>query len=82
MTLSDASIKNPVFAWMLMIGLIAFGWIGFHLDAIVGISGNNASLRGYFTEYIAQGILPNSGGSGSCGPAPSSSWTPTPRPAT
>src|SRR3954471_22480530 len=30
MTLSDASIKNPVFAWMLMIGLIAFGWIGFH----------------------------------------------------
>src|SRR5579864_4027577 len=30
MTLSDASIKNPVFAWMLMIGLIVFGWIGFH----------------------------------------------------
>jgi hydrophobe/amphiphile efflux-1 (HAE1) family protein len=30
MTLSDVSIKNPVFAWMLMIGLIAFGWIGFH----------------------------------------------------
>jgi multidrug efflux pump subunit AcrB len=30
MTLSDTSIKNPVFAWMLMIGLIAFGWIGFH----------------------------------------------------
>jgi hydrophobe/amphiphile efflux-1 (HAE1) family protein len=30
MTLSDLSIKNPVFAWMLMIGLIAFGWIGFH----------------------------------------------------
>ena len=27
MTLSDASIKNPVFAWMLMIGLIVFGWI-------------------------------------------------------
>jgi multidrug efflux pump subunit AcrB len=30
MTLSDTSIKNPVFAWMLMIGLITFGWIGFH----------------------------------------------------
>ena len=29
MTLSDLSIKNPVFAWMLMIGMILFGWIGF-----------------------------------------------------
>jgi len=29
MTLSDISIKNPVFAWMLMIGIIVFGWIGF-----------------------------------------------------
>ncbi len=29
MTLSDFSIKNPVFAWMLMLGLIVFGWIGF-----------------------------------------------------
>ncbi|HRZ87035.1 MAG TPA: efflux RND transporter permease subunit [bacterium] len=29
MTLSDFSIKNPVFAWMLMIGIIVFGWIGF-----------------------------------------------------
>ena len=29
MTLSDISIKNPVFAWMLMIGLMVFGWIGF-----------------------------------------------------
>jgi hydrophobe/amphiphile efflux-1 (HAE1) family protein len=28
-TLSDLSIKNPVFAWMLMAGLIVFGWIGF-----------------------------------------------------
>lgn len=27
MTLSDLSIKRPVFAWMLMIGLIVFGWI-------------------------------------------------------
>ena len=30
MTLSDLSIKNPVFAWMLMAALILFGLIGFH----------------------------------------------------
>mgnify|MGYP001269000676 CR=1 FL=1 len=30
MTLSDLSIKNPVFAWMIMIGLIVFGLIGFN----------------------------------------------------
>ena len=29
MTLSDISIKNPVFGWMLMIGIFVFGWIGF-----------------------------------------------------
>ncbi|OGR89676.1 MAG: hypothetical protein A2992_02410 [Elusimicrobia bacterium RIFCSPLOWO2_01_FULL_59_12] len=29
MTLSDLSIKRPVFAWMLMAGLIVFGWISF-----------------------------------------------------
>jgi multidrug efflux pump subunit AcrB len=29
MTLSDISIKNPVFAWMLMFGLIFFGFISF-----------------------------------------------------
>lgn len=29
MRLSDLSIKNPVFAWMLMIGMITFGVIGF-----------------------------------------------------
>lgn len=29
MTLSDLSIKRPVFAWMVMIGLIVFGLIGF-----------------------------------------------------
>ena len=29
MTLSDLSIKNPVFAWMLMAALIIFGGIGF-----------------------------------------------------
>ncbi len=30
MTLSDISIRNPVFAWMLMIALIVFGGIGLH----------------------------------------------------
>lgn len=29
MTLSDLSIKNPVFGWMLMIGIFVFGAIGF-----------------------------------------------------
>ena len=29
MRLSDISIKNPVFAWMLMLGLILFGWMSF-----------------------------------------------------
>src|SRR3989338_7808866 len=29
MTLSDISIKNPVFAWMLMAGLILFGFISY-----------------------------------------------------
>lgn len=30
MTLSEISIKNPVFAWMLMLGLMFFGWLSFH----------------------------------------------------
>ncbi|MBI2082548.1 MAG: efflux RND transporter permease subunit [Deltaproteobacteria bacterium] len=29
MNLSEISIRNPVFAWMLMAALILFGWIGF-----------------------------------------------------
>ncbi|MCB4792856.1 MAG: efflux RND transporter permease subunit [Elusimicrobia bacterium] len=29
MSLSDTSIKNPVFAWMLMAGIIVFGMLGF-----------------------------------------------------
>ena len=28
-SISDVSIKNPVFAWMLMFGLMIFGWIGY-----------------------------------------------------
>jgi hypothetical protein len=41
------------------------GWIGFYLQGYV-VNGNNATLSGYFTSYIAQGILaqhaPGSGG--------------------
>jgi Putative Flp pilus-assembly TadE/G-like len=40
------------------------GWIGFYLTSVGNIQGNNATLYGYFTEYIAQGILV-SGGQGS-----------------
>jgi Flp pilus assembly protein TadG len=36
------------------------GWIGFYLQAVV-VQGNNAVLTGYFTTYIAHGILPSSG---------------------
>jgi len=39
------------------------GWIGFYLQSYV-THGNNSTLTGYFTEYIAQGILASSGGSG------------------
>ena len=46
------------------------GWIGFHLTSY-DVHGNNATLHGYFTEYIAQGILATSGGGGS---GPSSSF--------
>jgi hypothetical protein len=41
------------------------GWIGFHLESYV-VHGNNATLTGYFTQFIAKGILsqhsPGSGG--------------------
>lgn len=36
------------------------GWIGFHLDSYVA-NGNNAKLTGYFTTFIAQGILADQG---------------------
>jgi putative Flp pilus-assembly TadE/G-like protein len=37
------------------------GWIGFYLTQVTNIQGNNATLTGYFTTYIAQGILPMNG---------------------
>ncbi len=36
------------------------GWIGFHLNSYV-VHGNTATLSGYFTEYIAQGIQAKAG---------------------
>jgi Putative Flp pilus-assembly TadE/G-like len=48
------------------------GWIGFHLTSF-DVHGHTATLHGYFTEYIAQGILASSGG-GAPGTAPSSSF--------
>jgi Flp pilus assembly protein TadG len=48
------------------------GWIGFHLTD-VKVHGNGATLTGYFTEYIAQGILAGTGGAGGGGGTPSSS---------
>jgi Flp pilus assembly protein TadG len=36
------------------------GWIGFRLQSYE-VHGNNATLHGVFTEYIAQGILASSG---------------------
>jgi Putative Flp pilus-assembly TadE/G-like len=48
------------------------GWIGFHLTSYE-VHGNNATLHGYFTEFIAQGILTGSG-NGTNGPPNSSTW--------
>jgi hypothetical protein len=45
------------------------GWIGFHLTTFE-VHGNNATLHGYFTEFIAQGILASTGG-GASGPSSS-----------
>jgi Flp pilus assembly protein TadG len=45
------------------------GWIGFYLQSF-DVHGNSATLHGYFTTYIAQGIL--SGSSPGSGGVPSS----------
>jgi hypothetical protein len=37
------------------------------------VHGNNATLHGYFTTFIAQGILTGSG-NGTSGPPNSSTW--------
>ncbi len=54
----------PVFKTLTMQGQNAeydiIGWIGFKLVSYV-VKGNTAVLTGYFTEYIAQGILSSTG---------------------
>lgn len=47
------------------------GWIGFHLTSYE-VHGNSASLHGYFTTFIAQGILSGSGPGGGGTPTSSS----------
>lgn len=59
----DGSGQNAVYE--------IIGWIGFHLNAFE-VHGNDAVLHGYFTEFIAQGILAGTGGGG--GSTPSSSF--------
>jgi Flp pilus assembly protein TadG len=36
------------------------GWIGFHLEGFT-VQGHTATLEGYFTEFIAQGLLSQTG---------------------
>jgi secretion/DNA translocation related TadE-like protein len=36
------------------------GWVGFHIDAY-DVNGNNATLHGYFTTFIAHGIQASTG---------------------
>ena len=45
MTLSDISIKNPVFAWMLMASLIIFGLIADVLVKIYYKDSTNYSIE-------------------------------------
>jgi hypothetical protein len=46
------------------------GWIGFKLTGFT-VNGNNATLTGSFTEFIAQGILAERGGGGGGDDTPS-----------
>jgi hypothetical protein len=64
----DAELLFPVFETLTGTGQNAeyyiIGWIGFHLTSYVA-HGNNAILVGYFTRYIAQGVLAGGSFSGS-----------------
>jgi Flp pilus assembly protein TadG len=55
----------PVFDTLTLQGSNAtyhvIGWIGFHLNSVTNLTGNTATLGGYFTTYIAQGLLPSNG---------------------
>lgn len=60
----DPVLLFPVFERLTGTGQNAeyyiIGWIGFHIDSYV-VRGNNATLTGYFTTYIARGILTSGG---------------------
>jgi Flp pilus assembly protein TadG len=60
----DPVLMFPVFERLTGTGSNAeyyiIGWIGFHLTKYE-MHGNNATLTGYFTTYIAKGILASSG---------------------
>jgi Flp pilus assembly protein TadG len=60
----DPVLLFPVFERLTGTGQNAkyyiIGWIGFHLTSYVA-HGNNATLTGYFTTYIAQGVLASGG---------------------
>jgi Flp pilus assembly protein TadG len=60
----DPVLLFPVFKRLTGTGQNAkyfiIGWIGFHLTNYV-MHGNNATLSGYFTTYIAQGVLASGG---------------------
>jgi Flp pilus assembly protein TadG len=67
MNSSDPVLLFPVYEHLSGTGQNAnyyvIGWIGFHLQSY-DIHGNTATLTGYFTTYIARGILASSGGGG------------------
>jgi Flp pilus assembly protein TadG len=64
MNSADPVLLFPVFERLTGTGSNAdyyiIGWIGFHLTSFE-VHGNNAALHGYFTTYIAQGVLASSG---------------------
>ena len=64
MSLSELSIRRPVFAWMLMAALIIFGLIGFHRmgvsqlpDVDFPVVGVSLSLQGASPEVMESQVL-------------------------
>ena len=64
MSLSEISIKRPVFAWMLMFALLVFGWIGFKRmgvslqpDVDYPVVNISASLEGASPELMEMDVI-------------------------
>ena len=53
MTLSDISIKNPVFAWMLMFGLIFFGTISYNRMGVSQMPDVDLPMVSISVEYFS-----------------------------